>query len=124
MAVSRHTMDKPLSSRTVEQFIRKHAKSLELPKGVTPHTMRHCFACHALEDGVSHTFIQQLLGHRSASSTDVYLKLGIREMIETVKQIEKMVAAYCALQRSVLRSKTAAMHYQRSYQIERSRSIL
>ncbi|MGN8991246.1 hypothetical protein, partial [Bariatricus sp. HCP28S3_E2] len=26
--------------------------------------MRHCFACHALEDGVSHTFIQQLLGHR------------------------------------------------------------
>ncbi len=66
------TMDKPLSSRTVEQFIRKHAKSLELPKGITPHTMRHCFACHALEDGVSHTFIQQLLGHRSASSTDVY----------------------------------------------------
>lgn len=67
--------DEPLTNSAVELFIKKHARMLGLPEGVTPHTMRHCFACHALEDGVSHTFIQQLLGHRSPNSTDVYLQM-------------------------------------------------
>lgn len=81
--------DEPLTSEAVQLFIKKHAKLLGLPEGVTPHTMRHCFACHALEDGVSHTFIQQLLGHRSPSSTDVYLQMtskalmGIRSPFDT-----------------------------------------
>lgn len=81
--------DKPLTTRAVEQFVKKHAGRLGLPDGVTPHTMRHCFACHLLEDGVSHTLIQQLLGHRSPSSTDVYLQMtskalmGIRSPFDT-----------------------------------------
>ena len=64
--------DEPLTA-AVELFVKKQVQKLGLPEGVTPHTMRHCFACHMLEDGVSHTFIQQLLGHRSPGSTDVYL---------------------------------------------------
>ena len=65
----------------MEQFIKKYAQNLGLPKGVTPHTMRHCFACHALEDGISHTYIQQLLGHRSPSSTDVYLQMTSKALM-------------------------------------------
>lgn len=65
----------------MEQFIKKYAKALELPEGVTPYTMRHCFACHALEDGVSHTFIQQLLDHRSLGSTDVYLPMTSKALM-------------------------------------------
>lgn len=81
--------DQPLTTATVEQFVKKHARRLGLPDGVTPHTMRHCFACHLLEDGVSHTLIQQLLGHRSPGSTDVYLQMtskalmGIRSPFDT-----------------------------------------
>lgn len=81
--------DAPLTTSTVEMFIKEHARALGLPEGVTPHTMRHCFACHALEDGISHTFIQQLLGHRSPNSTDVYLQMtskalmGIRSPFDT-----------------------------------------
>ena len=81
--------DAPLTTSTVEMFIKNHARALGLPEGVTPHTLRHCFACHALEDGVSHTFIQQLLGHRSPGSTDVYLQMtskalmGIRSPFDT-----------------------------------------
>lgn len=83
--------DQPLTTSTVELFIKSHARDLGLPEGVTPHTMRHCFACHALEDGVSHTFIQQLLGHRSPASTDVYLQMtskalmGIQSPFDTYK---------------------------------------
>ena len=84
--------DEPLTTATVEGFIKHHAQELGLPEGVTPHTMRHCFACHALEDGVSHTYIQQLLGHRSPKSTDVYLQMtskalmGIQSPFDTYKE--------------------------------------
>ena len=81
--------DEPLTTSAVELFVKTHARALGLPEGVTPHTLRHSFACHALEDGVSHTFIQQLLGHRSPGSTDVYLQMtskalmGIRSPFDT-----------------------------------------
>ncbi len=67
--------DEPLTTGAVELFIKKHVRMLGFPEGVAPHTLRHCFACHMLEDGVSHTYIQQLLGHRSPSSTDAYLQM-------------------------------------------------
>lgn len=84
--------NEPLTNAAVESFIKAHVKKLGFPEGVTPHTMRHCFACHALEDGVSYTFIQQLLGHRSPKSTDVYLQMtskalmGIRSPFDTFKK--------------------------------------
>ena len=83
--------DAPLTNSAVELFIKKHVHQLNLPNEVTPHTMRHCFACHMLEEGVSHTFIQQLLGHRSPNSTDVYLQMtskalmGLQSPFDTYK---------------------------------------
>ena len=85
--------DAPLIPDAVEIFVRGHARKLGLPEGVTPHTLRHCFACHSLEDGISHTFIQQLLGHRSPNSTDVYLQMtskalmGIRSPFDTFEKM-------------------------------------
>lgn len=82
--------DEPLTTSSVEQFMKAHAKRLEFPDGVTPHTLRHSFACHLLEDGVSQTFIQQLLGHRSPNSTNVYLQMtskalmGIKSPFDTL----------------------------------------
>ena len=84
--------DAPLTPDAVEMFVRDHARKLGLPEGVTPHTLRHCFAYHSLEDGISHTFIQQLLGHRSPNSTDVYLQMtskalmGIKSPFDTFKK--------------------------------------
>lgn len=84
--------DAPLTTATVEQFIKDHVRALGLPDETSPHTLRHSFACHALEDGVSHTFIQQLLGHRSPNSTDVYLQMtskalmGIRSPFDTFEK--------------------------------------
>lgn len=73
--------NEPLTTKAVGQFVKDYARRLGLPDGVSPHTMRHCFACHMLEDGVSHTYIQQLLGHRSPSSTDVYLQMTSKALM-------------------------------------------
>ncbi len=86
--------DEPLTTSAVEQFMKAQVRQLGLPDDVTPHTLRHSFACHLLEDGVSHTFIQQLLGHRSPRSTDVYLQMtskalmGIRSPFDTCSEKE------------------------------------
>ena len=65
----------------VESFIKKYAQKLGLPEGVAPYTMRHCFACHTLEDGVSHIFVHQLLGHRSPNPTEVYLQITSKALM-------------------------------------------
>lgn len=73
--------DEPLTIKSVEKFIKDHVRRLGLPEEVTPHTMRHCFACHMLEDGVSLTYIQQLLGHRSPISTNAYLQMTSKALM-------------------------------------------
>jgi len=72
----------PLTSDAVLLFTSGQAEKIGLESHVTPHTMRHCFAVHLLEDGVSHTFIQQLLGHRSPGSTEVYY--GKQVLMESI----------------------------------------
>lgn len=73
--------DEPLTTSSVEQFMKAQVKQLGFPDGVTPHTLRHSFACHLLEDGVSHALIQQLLGHRSPNSTNVYLQMTSKALM-------------------------------------------
>jgi site-specific recombinase XerD len=80
---------KPLTHSAIALYMNRQTELLEWNKKITPHTMRHCFAVHMLEDGISHTFIQQLLGHRSPSSTEHYLQMtskalmGIRSPFDT-----------------------------------------
>jgi integrase/recombinase XerD len=48
---------------------------------ISAHTLRHCFATHALEDGVDPVFIQQMLGHRRLQTTLIYLHMTSKSMM-------------------------------------------
>lgn len=61
-----------IHKRLLSKIIFTATKKAGINKRVTPHTLRHCFATHLLEQGVSLQVIQQLLGHSNIQSTTIY----------------------------------------------------
>ena len=65
-----------LSRNAVKLAINTALSKTSIAKIVTPHTLRHCFATHLLEDGYTLLQIKELLGHSSIASTVIYLHLA------------------------------------------------
>ena len=72
------------SAKSVQEVIKKAAKAAKIKQTVTPHVMRHCFATHLLEDGVDLRVIQELLGHSSSKTTEIYTFVS-RKSIMNIK---------------------------------------
>ncbi|MFA4906635.1 MAG: tyrosine-type recombinase/integrase, partial [Candidatus Margulisiibacteriota bacterium] len=62
----------PLTQRSVERMIVHYTKKAGIPKKVTPHTLRHTFATHLLAGGADLRTVQELLGHKNLSTTQIY----------------------------------------------------
>jgi integrase/recombinase XerD len=65
-----------LSAHAIYMIVLDYARRAGLEKKVTPHTLRHSFATHLLEGGADLRVVQELLGHRSLSSTQIYTRAG------------------------------------------------
>lgn len=63
---------KPLTRKTVWQIVKKQAARARLSSRIKPHTLRHSFATHLLESGLDLRVVQELLGHRSLATTEIY----------------------------------------------------
>ena len=71
-----------LTPRSVERMIRKRGIETGLAAIPTPHTLRHSFATHLLNRGSDLRVIQELLGHSSLSTTQIYTRLSIENLRE------------------------------------------
>ena len=71
----------PMSARMAEKVIEKLRAYLQLPDYVTPHALRHTFATALLSDGADLRSLQELLGHSSLSTTQLYTKVNMSEIM-------------------------------------------
>lgn len=69
-----------MSARSVERMLSKHLKQVGLSQKVTPHTLRHSFATHMLNRGADLRSVQELLGHSSLTTTQVYTHVTTSRM--------------------------------------------
>jgi site-specific recombinase XerD len=82
---------RPISTRQLARVVEDAARSAGIAKRVSPHTLRHSFATHLLEDGVDIRVIQVLLGHAKLDNTALYTKVATRTVRTVTSPLDRIV---------------------------------
>ena len=91
--ISRQTK-KQLTSRCVESAMDKSMQKSGIAKKTTPHTLRHSFATHLMNDGVDLVIIQALVGHSNIKTTSIYLHVKDYQILNIIRPLDTLESSY------------------------------
>lgn len=77
---------RPLTRAMVFTIVKRLCAEADIQKNISPHTLRHSFATHLLQNGADLRIIQQLLGHEELSTTEIYTHLEIQDLRHAILQ--------------------------------------
>jgi len=83
--------DNHIALRTVQSAMRLALLETKITKKATPHTLRHSFATHLLEEGINLRALQSYLGHKSLRATQIYIHLTKNSEIQSYKILNKLM---------------------------------
>ncbi len=79
------------SAGSVRKFLKKSCEAAGIKKHVTPHTLRHSYATHLLENGIDLRYIQELLGHSRPETTMIYTHVTKKDLLAIESPLDTMV---------------------------------
>ncbi len=78
------------SARTIQAILKQALKKAKITKPATVHSLRHSFACHLLEAGTDIRVIQQLLGHSSIKTTQIYTQVSSTKLASVKSPLDML----------------------------------
>jgi site-specific recombinase XerD len=82
---------KPYSASSIRKFLFQSSKLAGISKKVTPHTLRHSYATHLLENGIGLRHIQELLGHAKPETTMIYTHVAKKDLLDIQSPLDTIL---------------------------------
>lgn len=82
--------NQPLTTRTIQHVFEKAKQKAGILKPATVHILRHSFATHLLEAGTDLRYIQELLGHESSKTTEIYTHVSIKDIRRIQSPLDRL----------------------------------
>ena len=84
----------PYSSSSIRSFLRRSCKKAGITKKITPHSLRHSYATHMIENGVGLRHVQELLGHSKPETTMLYTHIARKDLLQIVNPLDAAVKTF------------------------------
>ena len=80
----------PYSATSIGNIFREALRKTQITKHATPHTLRHSFATHLLEQGINLRYIQELMGHSSIKTTEIYTHVSSKQLSKIKNPLDNL----------------------------------
>lgn len=88
---SSHNKEEHITTRTVGKIFANACKNANIKKDAAVHSLRHSFATHLLEIGMDLRYIQELLGHKSSKTTEVYTHVSNKDLSKIKSPLDNLL---------------------------------